>query len=68
MNVVSVSGFIAQPSFLPYNTSKGALMQVTRCCAMDLAQLGIRVNEVCPGTIETKASYNHMDLEGFTLE
>ena len=35
-------------------------MQVTRCCAMDLAKLNIRVNGVLPGSIETPASYNHM--------
>ncbi|MCY4653257.1 MAG: SDR family NAD(P)-dependent oxidoreductase, partial [Dehalococcoidia bacterium] len=37
VNVASVSSFIAQPAFVPYNTSKGALLQLTRCLAMDLA-------------------------------
>merc|ERR1712232_598976 len=37
VNVSSVSAFIAQPEFLPYNMSKGANMQLTRCAAMDLA-------------------------------
>ena len=62
VNIISISAFIAQPAFLPYNMSKGALMQLTRCCAMDLADLKIRVNGICPGTIETAASYNHMKL------
>ena len=31
VNVASVSSFIAQPEFLPYNTSKGAISQMTRC-------------------------------------
>ena len=37
VNIASVSSFIAQPAFVPYNTSKGALLQLTRCLAMDLA-------------------------------
>ena len=38
---------------MPYNTSKGAVMQLTRCTAMDLAADHIRVNGICPGDIET---------------
>lgn len=68
VNIVSISGFIAQPNFLPYNMCKGALMQLTRCSALDLAQLKIRVNAICPGTIETRASYNHMRLENMSIE
>ena len=53
VNVASVSSFIAQPEFLPYNTSKGAVSQMTRCLAMDLAKYNISVNAVCPGYIRT---------------
>ena len=68
VNVASVSGFIAQPEFVPYNTSKGAVMQLTRCLAMDLAADHIRVNGVCPGPIYTKASERHMDFLGIDRE
>ena len=68
VNVNSVSGFIAQPEFVPYNCSKGAALQLTRCCAMDLAPWKIRVNAVCPGTVETPASHAHMQLLGLSLE
>ena len=64
VNVASVSGFIAQPEFVPYNTSKGGVMQLTRCLAMDLASDRIRVNGVCPGPIYTQASERHMDFLG----
>ena len=37
VNIASVSSFRAQPAFVPYNTSKGALIQLTRCLALDLA-------------------------------
>ena len=48
VNIASVSAFIAQPEFIPYNASKGAVSQLTRCLAMDLAPDNIRVNAVCP--------------------
>ncbi|WP_151736033.1 SDR family NAD(P)-dependent oxidoreductase [Paenibacillus tengchongensis] len=54
VNIASISGFIAQPEYLTYNTSKGAVVNMARCLAMDLAKYNIRVNNVCPGTIWTK--------------
>ena len=59
VNVASVSAFIAQPAFVPYNASKGALLQLTRCLALDLAPHNIRVNCVCPGAVQTQASEQH---------
>ena len=53
INIASVSSFIAQPKFVPYNASKGAISQLTRCSALDLASDNIRVNAICPGSIET---------------
>ena len=68
VNIASVSSYIAQPEFIPYNTSKGAISQLTRCLAMDLAKYHIRVNAVCPGAIYTRASENHMDLLGISYQ
>ena len=39
-----------------------------KCCAMDLGHLKIRVNTIGPGTVETRASYNHMKYSGLTIE
>ncbi len=64
VNVASVSSFVAQPAFVPYNTSKGALLQLTRCLAMDLAPDNIRVNCVCPGAILTQATELHRQFTG----
>lgn len=64
VNIASVSSFIAQPAFVPYNTSKGALLQLTRCLAMDLAPDNIRVNCVCPGAILTQATELHRQFTG----
>lgn len=64
VNVASVSAFIAQPRFVPYNSSKAALLQMTRCLAMDLAVDNVRVNTVCPGAIRTRATDNHIRKMG----
>ena len=42
VNIASTSAFVAQPSFVPYSTSKGAILQITRCSALDLGRFGIR--------------------------
>ena len=64
VNIASVSGFLAQRAFVPYNASKGAVMQLTRCLAMDLAEYDIRVNCICPGSIYTPATERHIAFEG----
>ena len=57
--IASISSFIAHPGFVPYSTSKGALLQLTRCLALDLAPHNIRVNCVCPGAVLTDATERH---------
>ena len=59
VNIASVSSFVAQPAFVPYSASKGALMQLTRSLAFDLAEHNIRVNCVCPGSVLTAATERH---------
>lgn len=54
VNLSSISAHIAQPNRWTYNSAKGAVNQLTRCMAMDLAPLGIRVNTVSPGWIWTR--------------
>jgi NAD(P)-dependent dehydrogenase (short-subunit alcohol dehydrogenase family) len=68
VNVGSISSFVAQPSFITYSATKAAILQMTRNMAMDLAPFNIRVNCVCPGTILTRASQEHMDRVGMTME
>jgi NAD(P)-dependent dehydrogenase (short-subunit alcohol dehydrogenase family) len=53
VNVASVSSVIAQARMVTYNASKGAVLQLTRCAAVDMAPDGIRVNCVCPGMVWT---------------
>jgi NAD(P)-dependent dehydrogenase (short-subunit alcohol dehydrogenase family) len=60
----SVSSFVAQPAFVPYNSSKGAVLQMTRSMAVDMAPFNIRVNCVCPGSIVTRATELHREFVG----
>ncbi len=54
VNLGSISSFIAQPNYVTYNTTKAAILGMTRCMAMDLARDNIRVNAVCPGVVWTQ--------------
>jgi len=49
----SVSGLHGDSGLFAYNTSKGAVVNLARAVALDVAHLGIRVNSVCPGPTRT---------------
>ena len=53
VNVSSVQGLASQSNVVAYATSKHAMIGLTRSMAVDLAPAGIRVNCVCPGTVDT---------------
>ncbi|QIV94556.1 SDR family NAD(P)-dependent oxidoreductase [Allofrancisella frigidaquae] len=46
--------FIAKPNSFAYTLSKGAIAQMTKSLALDLAKDHIRVNTICPGTVDTQ--------------
>nr|CAI5839932.1 unnamed protein product [Callosobruchus analis] len=54
VNVSSRAGLRAANDVLAYCMSKSAVDQFTRCCALDLASKGVRVNSVNPGVIVTE--------------
>jgi NAD(P)-dependent dehydrogenase (short-subunit alcohol dehydrogenase family) len=58
VNMSSVNGVMAIPSIASYNASKGGIDQLTRAMALALADHGIRVNAVGPGTIATELAKN----------
>ena len=58
VNMSSVNGLVAIPSIASYNVSKGGINQLTRVMALSLADHGIRVNAVAPGTIATELARN----------
>ncbi len=53
VNVSSVAGNAPQPYTAAYAAAKGGLTQLTRALALELSPEGIRVNAVCPGTVDT---------------
>ena len=54
INMSSVNAVLAIPNQVPYSVSKGGLAQLTRVMALSLAQYGIRVNAIGPGSIMTR--------------
>jgi NAD(P)-dependent dehydrogenase (short-subunit alcohol dehydrogenase family) len=54
VHMSSVNGVMAIPEIASYNVSKGGINQLTRAMALALADDGIRVNAVAPGTIATE--------------
>jgi NAD(P)-dependent dehydrogenase (short-subunit alcohol dehydrogenase family) len=53
VNVSSVQALATQPNVLAYTVSKHALLGLTRSIAIDFAAQNIRVNAVCPGSVDT---------------
>ena len=54
VNMSSVNAVLTIPTISTYNMSKGGVNQLTRVMALSLADKGIRVNAVAPGTIATE--------------
>jgi 3-oxoacyl-[acyl-carrier protein] reductase len=64
-SIVNISSVMGQRGWLGesnYSASKGAVNAFTRCCAMELARFGVRVNAVLPGFVPTEL------VEGLTAK
>jgi meso-butanediol dehydrogenase / (S,S)-butanediol dehydrogenase / diacetyl reductase len=53
VNMSSEYGLNGEPNYVAYCASKGAVVQITRCMALDHAADNIRINAVCPGEVDT---------------
>jgi meso-butanediol dehydrogenase / (S,S)-butanediol dehydrogenase / diacetyl reductase len=62
VNMASINSFVAWPNDTAYTTSKGALLQFTRALALEGAAVGVRVNCVCPGIIDTPLTDSFLEL------
>jgi NAD(P)-dependent dehydrogenase (short-subunit alcohol dehydrogenase family) len=68
INVASIQGLRGQPNSVAYATAKGAVVNLTRCMAVDFGPLGIRVNAVAPGYIDTRMALMHGDVHEHQTE
>lgn len=55
VNIASLAGISATPDLTPYGAAKHGVVSLTRSVAKETAALGVRVNAVAPGAIETAA-------------
>ena len=62
--VASPLGMVVVPKFAAYTSSKGGVIQLSRAAAIDYAEMGIRVNCVCPGVVDTPMTQRDIDLNG----
>lgn len=53
INIASILGMVGYPKRGPYCAAKGALINLTRCYAVELAEHAITVNCICPGPFDT---------------
>lgn len=64
VNVSSVQALATQPKVAAYAASKAAILALTKSMAVDYGALGIRINAVLPGSIDTPMLRHSAELTG----
>jgi 3alpha(or 20beta)-hydroxysteroid dehydrogenase len=62
VNISSVRGLVAGSRFAAYSASKFAVRGLTKVAAVELGELGIRVNAVCPGPVVSDMTVSNPDF------
>jgi NAD(P)-dependent dehydrogenase (short-subunit alcohol dehydrogenase family) len=65
INTSSVAGIEGQTGQIAYSSSKGGIIGMTLPAARDLSAIGVRVNTICPGIIDTPIYGFHEGAEEF---
>jgi len=68
VNNASCSGLVGDRNAVAYNASKGAVVLMTKCLALDYAERGIRANCVCPGEIDTPMFRQEAEARNMPVE
>jgi 3-oxoacyl-[acyl-carrier protein] reductase len=56
VNVASIAAKLTTPGMAAYSPSKAAVVSLTKVCAVELADRGIRVNAIAPGGVRTEGT------------
>ncbi|WKN43490.1 SDR family NAD(P)-dependent oxidoreductase [Tunicatimonas pelagia] len=63
INLASTLGLVGLANRTPYTASKGAVVQMTRALALELASFNINVNAICPGPFLTEMNVSIAETE-----
>jgi len=71
VNIGSTAGKWESANQSAYNTTKHAVVGLSKCVALEAAPFGINVNTICPGMVETDMIQNfeiHADIAGVSMD
>jgi NAD(P)-dependent dehydrogenase (short-subunit alcohol dehydrogenase family) len=66
INIGSVNSFVGEPLHSAYCASKGGILMLTKCAAIEYAKYKIRANCICPGWVDTPMNAKYIqDMGGY---